>query len=194
MGRFLRPALAIFVLVLVGCNAGDPEGEGTVAVEEPGGAQAEPGGNGGLGTRGNPVPIGQRVKVGQEWQVALLSVNQEAGQVVRAANQFNEDPAAGRQFLMGRFAISYVGQESGTPWVDLAFRFNGSAGNTFGTGQEDYCGVIPEPLDDTGEMFPNAGAEGNVCVSVPSDQVAGGLFLVEENFSFEPSRVFFSIQ
>jgi len=37
----------------------------------------------------------------------------------------------------------------------------------------DYCGVMPDSLDDTGETFPGGGVSGNVCVSVESDQVEG---------------------
>lgn len=37
----------------------------------------------------------------------------------------------------------------------------------------DYCGVMPDSLDDTGETFPGGSVSGNVCVSVESDQVEG---------------------
>ncbi|MBW3591183.1 MAG: hypothetical protein KY393_04970 [Actinobacteria bacterium] len=131
--------------------------------------------------------------MGPAWQVALTGVERNALQQVQGENQFNNPPADGRQFVMGTFSVSYVGEESGTPWIDLSMRFNGSEGNTFGSGQDDYCGVIQSSLDDTGEMFPGAEAEGNVCVSVPAEQVEGGLFMVEESMTFDPTRVFFNL-
>lgn len=195
-----RSFLAVLLLLLAApaCDPGDPEGEGTVVVDDAAqgedSADGDGGNGGGLGTRSNPVPLGERVQVGPAWQVALIGVERDALQQVQGENQFNEPPVAGRQFVMGTFSVSYVGEESGTPWVDLSMRFNGSEGNTFGSGQDDYCGVIPNPLDDAGEMFPGAEAEGNVCVSVPTEQVEGGLFLVEQSMSFEPTRVFFDLQ
>ncbi|SBW18969.1 hypothetical protein [Protofrankia symbiont of Coriaria ruscifolia] len=86
------------------------------------------------------------------------------------------------------------GTGSGTPWVDLSIRFHGSGGNTFGAGgEDDYCGVVPDSLSDVSEMFPNAEASGNACGSVPTDQVQGGSWIVEESLSLDSSRVFFAL-
>lgn len=190
-------AVLSVALLASACNPGDPEGEGTIAIDDPAQLEdtdQETGTNTGLGTRSNPVPVGQSVQVGPNWQVALQSATPDAGPQVESENPLNDPPATGRQFVMGMFSVSYVGDDSGTPWVELSVNFNGSAGNTFGTGSDDYCGVIPDALSDAGEMFPGAAAQGNVCISVPSEQVDGGLFMVEESFSFEPTRVFFNIQ
>lgn len=59
-------------------------------------------------------------------------------------------------------------------------------GNSFGgASMDDDCGVIPSPLDDTGETFPSGKVRGNVCYSVPTNQLDGATIRVEETFSFE---------
>lgn len=67
----------------------------------------------------------------------------------------------------------------------------GSAGNSFGGGMDDSCGVIPDSVNDAGETFPGGTVSGNVCVSADTDQLDGGTILVEEFFG--GSRTFFAI-
>lgn len=141
------------------------------------------------GTRENPYPAGSTVVLGS-YEVALGPTVKDATEQVAAENEFNEPPVEGRQFVMVPVTATYTGDESGTAWVDLSIQFVGSGGNTFGTGTDDYCGVIPNDLSDAGEMFAGATAEGNVCVSVPSDQVEGGVWMVEETFSFDGTSAF----
>lgn len=143
------------------------------------------------GDRGNPIANGESARVG-DWGVTFSATRLDATAAVLAENQFNDPPAAGRQFVMGEVTVAYVGDDTGLAWVDLNFRVLGSAGNTFGSGTSDYCGVYPNPISDHGELFPGATATANVCTSVPSDQLDGAVWLVEEAFSRD-GRVFFAM-
>lgn len=145
-----------------------------------------------VGTREDPVEVGTSVDLG-DWEVAITEVFKEATEQIMAENEFNEEPAEGRQFVMWSVDATYTGDDSGTAWIDLGWGFVGSEGNTFNIGEEDYCGSIPNSLQDTGETFPDASVSGNVCVSVPSGQVDGGTIFVENNLSFESNRVFFAV-
>ena len=145
-----------------------------------------------LGTRDNPLEIGTRIEMG-DWTLAVTDVMLEAADAVMAENQFNDPPVDGRQFLMFSVDATYQGDDSGTAWLDFSWAIVGSAGNTFGTGMDDYCGVIPDPLDDTGETFPGGSVSGNVCVSAESDQVEGGTIRIEESFSFDDTRAFYAL-
>ncbi|MDT3438321.1 hypothetical protein [Pseudofrankia sp. BMG5.37] len=185
-------------LAVAGCSTSDPDGNGATVVNPSAATTtgAERGGDGGAkpGTRENPVPAGTTVKIG-DWQVSLGPTVQNATDQVRGENQFNEPPAAGRQFVMVPVTLVYKGSKSGTPLVDLSIKFLGSGGNTFGSGgsQDDYCGVIPNPIDNLSEMFPDATASGNECASVPSDQVASGLWIVEQSFALNDDRTFYAL-
>ena len=140
-----------------------------------------------LGTRENPIPIGQKAQVGPNWEVTILEIVPDAWSIIEAENMFNEPPEEGYQYVMAKVQVSYIGEESGTPWVDLSLRYLGSDGNSYSEG----VGVVPKAFSDIGEQFPGATAEGNVGWAVPADAVSGGKIIVEESFSFEDTRVFF---
>ena len=158
--------------------------EDEVAVEEP--AEAA------LGTRDNPLPVGTRLEMG-DWTLAVTEVTLDATEQVMAENEFNDPPVRGRQFVLFTVDATYEGEDSGMAFVDFSWAVVGSAGNTFGTAMEDYCGVIPDSLDGTGETYPGGNVSGNVCVSVASDQVDGATIRIEETFSFDDTRAFYAI-
>lgn len=140
-----------------------------------------------LGTRENPIPIGQKAQVGPNWEVTILEIVPDAWSIIEAENMFNEPPEEGYQYVMAKVQVSYIGEESGTPWLDLSLRYLGSDGNSYSEG----VGVVPKPFYDIGEQFPGATAEGNIGWAVPVEAVSGGRIIVEETFSLENTRVFF---
>jgi hypothetical protein len=148
---------------------------------------------GALGTRDAPLELGTVIEMG-EWTVAVTEVTLDATDAVMAENEFNDPPVEGRQFVLFRVEATYAGDDSGDPWLDFSWAIVGSGGNTFGGASfDDYCGVIPDALDERGETFPGGSVEGNVCVSAASDQLEGGTILVEETFSFEDTRAFYAL-
>jgi hypothetical protein len=161
------------------------------AVEEEA-AEAEDDADEVLGTRESPLPLGTVIEL-DDWSVSVTEVTADATDVVMAENEFNDPPADGRQFVLFRAEATYEGDDSGDPW-DLSWAIVGAGGNTFGgSSTDDYCGVIPDAFDEKGETFPGGSVEGNVCLSVPGDQVDGATILVEDTFSFEDTRVFFAV-
>ena len=175
-------------MVLVGCSSNPAEGSGTEVAgngeeqetkDEPEESK--------FGTRKNPVPLNQEVKVGSDWNVELVEIIPDAWSIIKKENQFNEPPEEGHQYVMAKLKVTYIGEESGTPWVDLTVKYIGNDGNTY---DSEYV-VIPKALSDIGEQFSGASAEGNVDWSVSKDALEGGTILVEESFSFDDSRVFF---
>ena len=159
------------------------------------GAEADEEANGNdaaLGTRDNPLELGTRIEMA-DWTLVVTEVVSDATDEVMAANQFNDPPVEGRQFVMLSVDATYEGDDSGMAWLDFSWAIVGAAGNTFGTGMDDYCGVIPDPLDDTGETFPGGSVSGNVCISVEADQIEGGTIRIEESLSFEDTRAFYAL-
>ena len=167
----------------------DPEpAEDEAAEEEP---EAEE--SAALGTRDNPLAVGTTIEMG-DWTLSVTEVSLDATDAVMGENEFNDPPVDGRQFVMFNVDATYVGAESGTAWLDFGWGIVGSAGNTFGGGSmDDYCGVIPAPLDDTGETFPDGTVSGNVCISADTDQLDGATIRIEESFSFDDTRAFFAL-
>ena len=209
--RKFTVTIALVGLVLAGCDAGPADGAGGTIVEPgttPEASQDAPDSDAGtsenpstaddagsdaesaLGTRGNPAPIGTTAVIG-DWDVTIIEVDRDGTAAVLAENQFNDGPDEGRSFVLWAIEAVYNGQESGTAWIDLNWKIVGSAGNSFGSGMDDYCGVIPDSVNDAGETFPGGTVSGNVCVSADTDQLDGGTILVEEFFG--GSRTFFAI-
>ncbi|MFO7191115.1 MULTISPECIES: hypothetical protein [Thermocrispum] len=204
--RFVAAAaLSAALTLLTGCEDRPAAGSGAEIVDgkasggsgnheapavDPG--QAEDG-EAAPGTRDNPLEPGTKIKVG-DWTVAVTDVTLDATDRVLKENEFNEPPAKGRQLVMFTVQATYEGNDSGTAIVDFRWAIVGGKGNTFGTGAEDYCGVIPKPLDETGETFPGGTVTGNVCISVPTEQLDGATILVEPTFSLREGRTFYALK
>jgi hypothetical protein len=149
------------------------------------GAASSPSANGDdgdqAGSRQNPLPIGQSVS-NEDWDVTL-GAPREAWTEVRSENEFNDPPASGMEFWIVPVTATYKGEDTGNTGFDIQVKFVGSDNRTY----DDYCGVIPNPLADIGELYKGGEAAGNVCVAVPAG--ADGLWSVTTGFITDP--VFF---
>ncbi|MBD8062299.1 hypothetical protein [Oceanitalea stevensii] len=134
------------------------------------------------GTRSNPYPVGTPVTDG-EWEVTL-GEPREGWSEIQAENQFNEAPAEGTEFYLVPVTATYLGDETGLPWMDLSVQFVGSDARTY----TDSCGVIPGDLMDVDELYEGGVAEGNVCVAVPEG--ADGLWTLSTGWG--GNTVFFT--
>ena len=142
------------------------------------------------GSRENPIPVGTSAKVG-DWEVTVTDVSFDAWAALQEANQFNDPPADGSQYVMVTIEATYNGEESGTFWVDVSMAFLGAGGNTF----DSASAVTPNPLLDAGEAFAGATVSGMEAYEVPSDQISGGRLIIEPTFSFDKEdRIFFAIE
>jgi len=82
-------------------------------------------------------------------EVTILEIVPDAWSIIEAENMFNEPPEEGYQYVMAKVQVSYIGEESGTPWVDLSLRYLGSDGNSYSEG----VGVVPKAFSDIGNSF-----------------------------------------
>lgn len=153
----------------IACGAGTPGSKG-------GDTDAEQVDTDTAGTRDNPYAAGDVIEF-EEWDVTLADTNTDAGADIEAENQFNEAIPDGKSAVMVEMTAKFTGKKSGTAWIDLRPKFVGSDGNTYG-GTDSTCGVIPSPMYEVGEQFPDAEASGNVCAVVPTDAVDGGTWQV----------------
>lgn len=199
----LRRLILSMVLVLAliaglgvsGCSSSDGSGadvvSGTEEVDAPDASGTDETAEPELGTKDNPLPLGTSARIG-DWEVTVTDVVLNANDLIASTNEFNEPPVEGSQYVLVNVKGKYVGEESGTFWVDMAYKFLGAGGNTY-DGTESMA-VTPNPIMDAGETFPGAEITGDLLYEVPSDQVEGGALIVEELMSFDDSRVFFAIK
>ncbi|SQD97771.1 MULTISPECIES: hypothetical protein [unclassified Parafrankia] len=175
-----------------GAQQNTPAGSGTPADRDTPAVSGSPAVAGKPGTRQDPLPVGTSARIG-DWDVKLGRTIQNATDQVLAANTFNKPPVAGRQYVMVPLEATYRGPDEGTAWAELGFKFVGSKGNIFYLNVDDNCGALPQPLIDAGNVYAGASAQGNICKSVPSDQVAGGTWIVFAVDGPDDSETFFRV-
>lgn len=166
-------------------------GTTTEAAESAGDAAESETAGSGRGTRENPVLLSQEAQVG-DWNVAVVSVTLDATASIVDEDEFSDPPQEGSQYVLATVDATYTGTESSTFWMDVTMKFVGGKGNTFGS-PEGFA-VPPNPLWNVEEAFTGASITGDALFEVPSDQVSGGVLMLEPSFSVEGSRVFFSIE
>ena len=144
------------------------------------------------GSRENPVAVGSPVRIG-DWIVTVTGANPDATDTVLSENPFNDPPAQDRQFFVVSFEATYVGDDSGTFWIDLNLKPLG-ASNVAYESFDAYCGVIPNDISDSGETFPSGTITGDLCWSVTADDAGTLLLIAEPTFSFNDDRTFLAVR
>ncbi len=170
-------------------QAGTPPASGTPGV--PSGQNERgntPGSPGGLGTRANPIPIGQPAAIGDGWELTVLSVTPDATDLVLAENTYNDPPAADHQFFIANVRITYTGDDSDTfyGWGMSAVGQSAVAYTQF----DDDCGSIPNELSSR-ELFTGGTIEGNLCWSIATSDADSLVLYDSDQRSGE--RVFLSM-
>ena len=149
-----------------------------------------------MGTQQNPVPLGQPFAVGNGWTITVTQVFRDATQMVLAANQFNDPPAAGSQFFMIGVSATYSG--SGSSRLDSGFRMRavGASAVVYTTFQNG-CGVLPDPnlrIDDP-EVFTGGTVSGNAaCWEIRSSDATSLVMFYETGVAGTTRRVWFRLE
>jgi len=146
-----------------------------------------------LGSRDDPLPLGTELVIADNdqptWEFTIADVDPDSEEAVLAANQFNDPPPEGYQYVTFTVDATYVGDETGSPWTDFRWLLVGSDGNSF----RDGCGPIDNALRDQGETYPDGSVSGDVCIEASADQLDGGAIRVEPSFSFDDTAAYFEI-
>ena len=147
---------------------------------------------GGTGeARDSAVGIGRVGQVGN-YDVTVVSVTQDATDLVMTENEFNDPPADGKQFFIARVAVTYTGSESGLPASELNFQAVGDANAAYAT-FTDTCGVIPDDSYLVSDLFEDGSAEFNVCWAIDSEDADSLVMYVESYLDFDADPVWFSL-
>ncbi|GAA1846206.1 hypothetical protein ACFQZV_09565 [Microbacterium koreense] len=118
------------------------------------------------GTRENPLPLGTSFS-SDEWEVVVNSVTLGAEDEVMAANQFNEAPEPGHEYILVNYSITYVGDdaEGGVPAM-VGLEYVTAGGNTIAS--YDTMAVAPDAIDTLSTLYEGASISGNTVIAVPS--------------------------
>ena len=181
-------ALLVAIVVSVGTIAVGISGAVPTTESKPNGiaeapAEAEPDAPE-VGTRENPAPAGSTVVLsdnsGEVYEITFGAATLDAGSIIAAENMFNQPADAGSQYILVPITFTYVGKETGTPWLDVSFEFVSAAGTTHDSSSSIV--VAPQPITDINELYPGATASGNLVLMVPSTDIEKGTLTVSPLF------------
>jgi len=143
------------------------------------------------GTRANPTPIGVAAPVGSGWTATVNAVNLDATEVVMAANQFNEPPVPGSQYVLANITVTYNGLEA-SDTAGVSFEALGPSNVALPSGGSTYP-TPPTPLDNFTEVFQGGSLTGDVVFEVPTTDVSDLVIIGHAFMSFDDDeRSFFA--
>ncbi len=117
--------------------------------------------------------------------IEIIDIHSNAWPLIKAQNQFNDPPQAGRRMLMMTLRVTNIGNEETVQIGESDFELIGAEKVAYDTySQETRCGVVPDALD--GVVSPGQSMSGNVCFQVP-DQEGGFQLIYEENIGDFPA-------
>lgn len=136
----------------------------TVTEEADAGTEEEPAAE--AGTRENPLPLGTPFS-SDEWTVVVNSVTLNAQDQILAANQFNEAPDPGTEYILINYTVTYTGTdaEGGMP-VFVGVEYVTAAGVTVDSLEKMLVG--PDEMNTMSPLYEGASATGNYALQVPT--------------------------
>lgn len=128
------------------------------------------------GTRENPSPISSVVE-SDDWRVVINSVTLAATDAVVAANQFNEAPAKGSEYILVNYSATYIGDDADgqmPAFVSVEYvTANGTTVNGL-----DKLATAPKAIDTTSTLYKDGTATGNIAIEVPTATAGQGVLAV----------------
>jgi len=188
-------ALLGLTIVLSGCTAAEPESPAARPSHSTSTQAHSPTPAAAAGTRVNPYAVGTMGRYDPEsvWSFTGQSTDPNATAAIMAANEFNEQPAAGQVYVSTKSTISLADSAAASagadPYASFTIAYVGNDGNTY----EDKQCAVPAPdtrYQSLGTMYGGATAVGSVCAIVPSGAVAGGAWSIRSQV--KPAVAFFS--
>ena len=176
--------VGVFVFLAAVGNAVDEAVSSASAVSAspaPGGASSNSGGSGAADSaqgksRENPYPLRTEIS-SKDWKVVINSVTFNANDAVAAANQFNEPPAEGKEYVLISYTATYIGNDpAGETPAFVLVDFVTADGVTIDGA--DSIVVAPDAIDSLTVLYKGASVSGNVVRAVPSASAQDGVLAV----------------
>lgn len=148
------------------------EEESDEPTEEPTGSSSD------NGTRAAPLAPNETAEI-FNWSVSMAASNLDAwAEISPGLSEYsieNYQPPADSVYVMAPVTLTYNGPDR-EDLYDLDWVYVGANGTTY----DDNCNYVelPNELDTGQELYTDGTAAGNVCVTVPTDQVTGGVWRV----------------
>lgn len=184
--------VALLVFFVVVASAFDDAFSEEVSGEPPAAEVAEqPAGgeqlaSGDEGTRANPYPLGTVVK-SEEWEVTITDVTLDATDEVMAADDINEEPESGNQYMLIDVEVKYVGSDPDGSTPMMTIDYVSASGNTFS--ELDTLVIAPDELRTYETLYEGASASGSLAIEVPSEDTDKGVLAVSPDMFADSAYV-----
>lgn len=188
-------------------NSGDPNTDTSTSEVEPDDTTeattetetTSGGGGGDAGTFENPHAFGDSVTIFYEdfdgvektWVVQILEPAYDGTSDVMDENQFNDPPPDGEAFAIARVKITYESGPAPGSVSELNLKAVGPSAVVL-TWFGNYCGVVPDSLETSAELFPGGSTEGNLCFSTAEGDI-GAMTMLIDTFAAD-GEVYLSMQ
>ncbi|WP_307480963.1 hypothetical protein [Pseudarthrobacter sulfonivorans] len=172
----------VVFFAVVGSAADNAFGSGDTKVVAPSGDTAVTDGAAvntpaaaGVGTRDNPHPLGSVIE-SDDWRIVVNSVTLAATDAVVAENRFNEPPAAGSEYILVNYSVTYIGDEpNGQTPSFVSVEYVTEDGRTVNS--YDKSVIEPDPIDSN-TLYKGGSVTGNEAFEVPSATAGQGVLAV----------------
>lgn len=132
-------------------------------------------------SRSAPLPLNTEFK-GKTWSVVVSDVTRGQGvaQAIAKANQFNEPPRQGFEYLIANVKLTNISdkQEAQDVFLSISLRVTGDRNVIYSSAS------VVEPKRLQGKLFPKGIAEGQIAFEIPSGE-KNLMFIVGEAMSFD---------
>ncbi|MCR2826708.1 hypothetical protein [Microbacterium sp. zg.Y909] len=181
MKKIQSAAVLAAIVILSGCS-GEPALEVSAAppsVEVSQTPTPAPTPDAERGTRGNPLAVGEsrKLSVDSMWSLGAAGPTEiHDGYLVLPMTIALDWDAGEKQAQAEGLSLRETGVD---PWASLFVEYVSAGGRSFAT-MDDYSVDIPDDMYNIGTLYPPVESVGaRVAVSVPADQVPGGVWVVK---------------
>lgn len=125
--------------------------------------------------RNDPAPLTEKI-ITEDWEVSVLEIvrGDKAWEMVKEANQFNDAPAEGMEYIVVKVHVRYIGTDDAAAQINgTFFKTTGSAGVLY----DAPLTVDPNPMLDA-TLYPGGEFEGWITMQAAKDET--GIKLVFE--------------
>ncbi|WP_296149469.1 DUF4352 domain-containing protein [uncultured Corynebacterium sp.] len=140
-------------------------------------------------TRENPLPVGSTIE-NKDWKVTLNSVNLNANDDIKKANDYNKDPEAGKKYMMANITAEYVGDDPQGKQPLFTVEYISPDGQT--VGQFETIVLMDDDFDMSNTLYSGASTTGNIVYPIPEDNGDEGTLAIRLDFKEE--KQFFALK
>ena len=140
-------------------------------------------------SRENPLPVGSTIE-NKDWKVTLNSVNLNANDDIKKANDYNKDPEAGKKYMMANITAEYIGDDPQGKAPLFTVEYISPDGQT--VGQFETIVLIDDDFDMSNTLYSGASTTGNIVYPIPEENGDEGTLAIQPDFKEE--KKFFALK